>query len=263
MKNGIKLWILVFIIVAAGSITFFNGSSIQLQKTDGSFTTLEESDSGFLDTAAKDFKHFVSLVSDAILTVTSDSADPSDDTGETSEESQDDTSYSTGSAADISHSEDDTIVSANGITLEKVNLVRVVDGDTLVVSTEETSFKVRLIGIDTPESVHSDESRNTVWGTYASDYTRLLLEDTEDLYLEYDEDPADQYGRALAYVWLSDDTSDLNNMLNAILVRDGYAYDKVYEPNDKYCEQFQILREAAQNNAAGLWTESGFADLWL
>lgn len=139
---------------------------------------------------------------------------------------------------------------------------RIVDGDTLVVTVDDAEKKVRLIGIDTPESVHSNEDKNTVWGTYASEHTKTLVKEGQTIFLEYDEETEDQYGRTLAYVWLSEDKTDLNNMLNAKLLADGYAMDKVYMPNCKYASEFENIRITAQENGTGLWSETDFLELW-
>lgn len=139
-------------------------------------------------------------------------------------------------------------------TLEEVTLVSVVDGDTLwVVGSDSLEYKVRLIGIDTPESVHSDASKNNEYGTMASDHTKELLDDVETLYLEYDEEVTDIYNRVLAYVWLSPDTSDVSNMLNAKILIDGYAVNKEYAPNTTYAAQFQELCTKAKTSETGLW----------
>lgn len=60
-------------------------------------------------------------------------------------------------------------------TLERASVVRVVDGDTLVVDRGSGDEKVRLIGIDCPESVNPDESRNTEEGRAASDFTKSVV----------------------------------------------------------------------------------------
>lgn len=152
--------------------------------------------------------------------------------------------------------------------LEEYSLVRVVDGDTIIVSDEDGEYKVRFIGIDTPESVHSDVSKNNEYGQMASEYTKELLKDTDTVYLQYDVSDTDIYGRKLAYVWLNEyvdveSMDDIQNyMVNAILVKDGYAYDKVYEPNSSYADIFQSLREDAENNQTGLWEYQGFSELW-
>ena len=81
------------------------------------------------------------------------------------------------------------------------DVVRVVDGDTLIVSVDGSECRIRMIGIDTPESVHPDASRNTEQGKAAAAYTTELLTGKQ-VYLEYDTDRTDDYGRTLAYVWL-------------------------------------------------------------
>ncbi len=148
-----------------------------------------------------------------------------------------------------------------------VKLVSVVDGDTIIVNLNNENVKVRLIGIDTPESVHADDDKNNIYGEYASLYTSSLLSDVETVYLEFDEETEDIYGRLLAYVWLSDGHSTTSEnigkyMLNGILLKEGYAYDKTYEPNDRYSAAFSMLRKDAKKSENGLWTYPEFAALW-
>lgn len=146
--------------------------------------------------------------------------------------------------------------------LEPVELKQIVDGDTLVVSKEGQEYKVRFIGMDTPESVNSDESKNNEYGTMASEHTKILLKDVTTLYLSYDVQETDQYGRTLAYVWLTDTTENpKDNMLNAIILRDGYAVDKVYEPNKSYADTFKTICNEAVSNKLGLWQYKGYHTL--
>ena len=147
--------------------------------------------------------------------------------------------------------------------LLSVKLKYVVDGDTLIVKdSDKNEYKVRMIGIDTPESVHEDESRNTVYGTYASDHTKELLSSTTTLFLEFDTERADQYGRTLAYVWIDENTTDINNMLNYVIIRDGYANKLEIAPNNKYSKVFKSTCDNAQDLNAGLWQYDGFDALW-
>ncbi|MCU7207700.1 thermonuclease family protein [Turicibacter sp. GALT-G1] len=146
---------------------------------------------------------------------------------------------------------DKVLVQSNEISLEEVILKRVVDGDTLIVTNSDgEDVRVRLIGIDTSESVHPDESKNTLDGDIASEYTKSLLEVGQILYLEYDVEQMDVYNRTLAYVWLTNYDVDSNNiesisnhMLNAKLVADGYAVAKRFAPNVKYAEIFENLEK--------------------
>lgn len=130
-------------------------------------------------------------------------------------------------------------------TLVEAEVIGVVDGDTIKVEVSGEEKKVRLIGIDAPESVHPDETRNSEVGKLASDFTKDILEDYPIVYLQYDEERQDQYGRELCYVWLSDnvdvyDSEDIDTyMLNAIILQEGYAEAISYYPNVFYAEYFE------------------------
>lgn len=136
---------------------------------------------------------------------------------------------------------------------EEVVVERVVDGDTIIVIDENGhSFRVRLIGIDTPESVNPDESKNTEAGSVASEYTKTRLLPGYTIYLQYDEEKTDVYDRTLAYVWLTDEVSTDNIdhiqtcMFNAELIIQGYAVPKVYEPNTMYADVFENIYESVR-----------------
>lgn len=136
------------------------------------------------------------------------------------------------------------------IELEPVTLQRVVDGDTIIVLDDNYhEIRVRLIGVDPPESVHVDESKNIEAGQIASAYTKSQLIQGQTLYLEYDRERLDQYERTLAYVWLDSnvDPTDINDiqtkMYNAKLIVEGYAVAKTYQPNTKYSTIFQSIEE--------------------
>ena len=126
-------------------------------------------------------------------------------------------------------------------------LIRVVDGDTLLVEIDGVKERVRLIGIDTPESVHPDHTRNTSQGKRASEYTTELLKDVQVVFLVQDVQDRDSYGRLLRYVWLdrsahTDDIDDIATyMVNGILVHRGIAKAKVYKPNTAYTPYFKAL----------------------
>lgn len=118
------------------------------------------------------------------------------------------------------------------------DVVRVVDGDTIVVNYNGEEEKVRLIGIDTPESVHPDNEKNTSEGILASDYTAALL-DGKQVELEFDVDMYDMYQRLLAYVYID------GVMLNKTLLEDGVAEIATYEPNVKYLDDFNAIMGVA------------------
>ncbi len=154
-------------------------------------------------------------------------------------------------------------------TLDEVKFVRVVDGDTIIVTDSAGENKrVRMIGIDTPESVAQEEERNNKYGVMASDYIKELLSDVDSLYLEYDIDSDDRYDRILAYVWLKDvdDTFNEENienyMVNAIIIKNGYGVAKRYEPTVAHDEFLHDLMDKAAANDVGLWKFEGFRKLW-
>ena len=84
-------------------------------------------------------------------------------------------------------------------------IVYVIDGDTIIVLMDGREEKVRMIGIDAPESVSSAEEENTVYGEMSSEYTKANLHEGMKIYLTFDIERTDIYGRTLAYIWLNTD----------------------------------------------------------
>lgn len=128
------------------------------------------------------------------------------------------------------------------------DVVRVVDGDTIIVSIEGAEVKVRLIGIDAPESVHPDEEKNSDEGKEVSEWLTELLADAK-VYLEYDVSVEDDYGRTLAYVYLDDGTT----MINRLLLEKGFAVTMTVQPNSKYADEFYDLQSEAREAGNGFW----------
>lgn len=136
-------------------------------------------------------------------------------------------------------------VSVSSADIETATVKRVVDGDTIVIEGDEY---VRLIGVDTPESVHPDESKNTDEGELASEFLTELLPVGTTIYLEYDKDLTDSYGRTLAYVWLVEPNTDdvsadyvRENMVQGILLEANMAQTLEVEPNTRYALIFAQL----------------------
>lgn len=126
-------------------------------------------------------------------------------------------------------------------------VTRVIDGDTIEVEIDGTAEKIRLIGIDTPESVHPDQDRNVPYGSIASAFTKEQLSG-QSVGLEFDVQERDKYGRLLAYVYLG------GKMFNEILLEQGHAVVSTYPPNVKYVEQFTQLQQQAREQGVGLWS---------
>ncbi|HET6791560.1 MAG TPA: thermonuclease family protein [Actinomycetota bacterium] len=124
-------------------------------------------------------------------------------------------------------------------------MTRVVDGDTIKASFEGQLLTVRLIGVDTPETVHPSEPVEC-FGPAASKYTTRALAG-KDVRLEFDIERLDQYGRTLAYIWLGD------RLFNEKLVREGYANVSTFPPNVKYVDRFRAVQRNARSHDRGLW----------
>lgn len=126
-------------------------------------------------------------------------------------------------------------------SFDRVVVRHVVDGDTIAVAVEGGEHvSVRLIGIDTPESVAPQKERNCEEGVLASGHMKELVGEGDVLWLQYDTSVADRYGRPLAYVWRNlpasaeeadDPAVIVRDMLNAIQVIDGYGQAKTYRPD--------------------------------
>lgn len=125
-------------------------------------------------------------------------------------------------------------------------VIRVIDGDTVEVAFGSKTVGVRLIGIDTPETVHPTVGVEC-YGRQASAFTKSRLEG-RNVRVEYDIERTDRYGRTLAYLWLE------GRLFNRLLVRRGYAQVSTYPPNVKYVEAFVDAERAARRSGAGLWS---------
>ena len=129
---------------------------------------------------------------------------------------------------------------------ELYTVVKVADGDTFTI---ETGEKVRLIGVDTPESVSPSAAKNVPFGKEVSEYVKEQLLDKQ-VRLEFDTQRADRYGRLLAYVYLEDGT-----FLNELLVEKGYARVMTVPPNVAYQEVFLKAEEGAKESGTGVWKD--------
>ena len=131
--------------------------------------------------------------------------------------------------------------------VEQATLIDVIDGDTLYLRLADgTEEKCRLIGIDAPESVHPDESRNTPEGEDASSYMASLVSAGQLLYLEPDVSDRDKYDRLLRYVWVREpgarDVEDVRTgMLNGMMLDAGHAQAKRYPPDTAYADIFDAI----------------------
>ena len=131
-----------------------------------------------------------------------------------------------------------------------ISVKKVIDGDTFwAMVGAKDSIKIRLIGVDAPESRNTGRKIIGFYGQQSKEYLTKLLSGKK-VRLEYDIDKEDRYNRTLAYVYLSDGT-----FVNAELVKQGYAMVMTIPPNVRYAERFVKLERRAQINNRGLWNE--------
>jgi len=132
------------------------------------------------------------------------------------------------------------------IEVYPAKVIRVYDGDTIGLDNGES---VRYIGIDTPETHHPYRPVEFL-GKEATKVNKGLVEGKK-VYLEFNIERRDKYGRLLAYVFLEDGT-----FVNAELARLGYAYTMTIPPSVKYVELFRKVTREAREHKRGLWQET-------
>jgi micrococcal nuclease len=131
---------------------------------------------------------------------------------------------------------------------DAARVVRVVDGDTVVVRTGGREERVRYIGVDTPESVKPGTPVQC-FAKAASAANKRLVEGRE-VRLVRDAEARDRYGRTLAYVYRKSD----GLFVNAELVRRGYAKPMTIPPNVAHALELRRLAAAARRQGRGLWS---------
>lgn len=130
---------------------------------------------------------------------------------------------------------------------ESYDVVRVVDGDTVVLSIDNKPITVRLIGVDTPETVNPKKPVQ-FFGKEASAYLRKLLTGKK-VFIEREPGPSDKdkYGRDLAYLYTDDGL-----LVNKEIIKQGYGFAYVKYPFSKM-EDFRKAQTEAREAEAGLW----------
>lgn len=137
-------------------------------------------------------------------------------------------------------------------------VVWVIDGDTIDVEVDGVRERVRLVGVNTPETVDRNRPEQC-FGKEASARTTELLPPGTVVRLERDAVGRDQYDRILAYVWRAAD--DL--LVNLALIEDGFADAVTYGDNEALYETFAAAEATARAEGRGLWGACGAADVSL
>lgn len=150
--------------------------------------------------------------------------------------------------------------SASRSLKEEVSVLYVADGDTILVSYQGEKEWVRFIGIDAPESkknrrafFQSRVKRKSIekiiqMGKSAKYFIRDILKKGDFVYLKFDKERRDRYGRLLAYVYLEN-----GKMLNRLMLKKGLAWTLFVKPNLKYKAYFKKTARVAREKRLGIW----------
>jgi micrococcal nuclease len=131
----------------------------------------------------------------------------------------------------------------------------VVDGDTAVVRLNGREETIRVLGVDTPETLDPDTPPEC-FGAEASDRTKALLPPGTEVRLTRDVESRDRYDRLLVYVERADD----GLFVNLDLVEGGWADDLPFPPNTAHAREFALAVATARREGRGLWGACGSAD---
>ena len=145
---------------------------------------------------------------------------------------------------------------------QKTTVTRIIDGDMIQALYEGVEKRIRLIGIDSPESRvnkktmkdanMSEHDIKTIieMGEKAKAYVNVLIKRGDFITIEFDVKKMDRYGRLLCYVYLSN-----GKMLNEEIIKAGYANVMPLQPNVKYKDRFLKTYQEAREDKRGLWKE--------
>ena len=145
-----------------------------------------------------------------------------------------------------------SLISVNPVNAkEKVIFNSCVDGDTFHVTIDNEKQTIRMIAIDTPETVHPQKGEEP-YGKQASEYTCNKVKNAKKIEIEYDEnsDKTDKYGRIIAWVFVDD------ILLQKELIENGYAKVGYLYDDYKYTHILEESQELASINNIGIWSET-------
>lgn len=147
----------------------------------------------------------------------------------------------------VNENNDELETSINEAKNKTYQVTKVVDGDTIKISYEGIETSVRLIGIDTPETVHPSDPIEC-FGVEASSKMKSLVEG-EEVRIMFDNSQGikDKYGRLLLYIWVGD------IFVNKNMVEKGYAHEYTYSTPYLYQTEFKEVEKEARESESGLW----------
>ena len=140
-------------------------------------------------------------------------------------------------------------VTARG-SLPKAQVLEVNDGDTVTIRLDDKSIRTRLIGIDAPELGQEQ------WGEKAKEHLISIMDRTHwTVCVETDSVVHDKYGRLLVYLW-----TENRELINEIMILDGYAVRFTIPPNTTYIGRFKKAEQIAQGKYLGIWGHGGLKE---
>lgn len=131
---------------------------------------------------------------------------------------------------------------------DSAEVVRVQDGDSIIVKIHGRKEKVRLIGIDAPEL------KQKPWGSEARRHLKGLITGAS-IRVETDIVKRDKYGRLLAYIWAAG-----GRFINLEMIKDGYAVLYTISPNVKYENKLRDAQTEAREKKIGIWSADGLKE---
>jgi micrococcal nuclease len=140
---------------------------------------------------------------------------------------------------------------SSGATTENevlITVLKVIDGDTVDIDIKGNTERVRLIGVNTPETKHPTKPIEC-FGPEASAYLTQLLPKGTHVRIERDIEARDRYGRMLLYLYRESD----NLFINLDLVSHGYGIPMSIEPNTFHRNDFVHAAALAETTNVGLW----------
>ena len=127
-------------------------------------------------------------------------------------------------------------------------VVRVVDGDTIIIERKGKRERVRFLRVNTPESVHPDKKRNTPMGKVTSNFAKERLSG-KSVTLEFEGEQRDRYDRLLAYIFVGEENFCLT------LVEEGMSpYYTPYGLSKNYDAEFRKAEQEARDAKLGIWS---------
>lgn len=132
----------------------------------------------------------------------------------------------------------------------EARVIKVYDGDTILLLMDNKTYLARLIGFDAPEMGQEP------WGEKAREHLRIMLKDSEwNVSVETGLEQYDKYDRLLVYLWTKDKT-----FVNEKMLADGYAVLFTFPPNTKYVDPFRTAQRKARENKSGIWGPDGLKE---